>query len=118
MYALFALLRNCPITTVRTQNSVRCCFGCEQMSRNSLHLDLCEAFVKCGRNSLRRIGGGPQVLAAEKSRLQVSEATPQGVGKISQPWTPTDYEYYGVLFPKLTVGNWGFVLGLRNVRTT
>lgn len=117
MYALFTLLRNFQIATVRTENSVRCYFGGEQVSRNSRELDLCEAFVRFGRNSFRRVGGGLQELAAEKSRLQVSEATPQNVAKTSQPSMPADYEYHRVLFPKLEVANWGFVLRLRNVRT-
>jgi hypothetical protein len=107
VYALFTLLGNSQITTVRTENSVGCYFGCEQVSRNLLRLDLCEAFVRCGRNPLRRIGGGLQELAAEKGRLQVSGVPPQSVAKISQPSTPADYEYHRVLFPKLKAGNWG-----------
>jgi hypothetical protein len=106
VYALFTLLRTFQITTVRTENSVGCYFGCEQFSRNLLQLDLCEALVRYGRNPLRRIGGGLQELAAEKGRLQVSEAPPQSVARISQPSTPADYEYHRVLFPKLKAGNW------------
>jgi hypothetical protein len=54
----------------------------------------------------------PYRVKGVKSRLQVSEATAESVAKMSQPSTPADYEYYRVLFPKLKVGNWGFVYGV------
>ena len=51
-----------------------------------------------------------------KNRLQVSESTPESVEKYfgfdpSKPGTPADYAFYRALFPKLGVGNWGFVYG-------
>jgi hypothetical protein len=52
-----------------------------------------------------------------KNRLNVSEMTPGSVEKHfnfdpSKPGTPEDYAFYRALFPKLGVGNWGFVYGV------
>lgn len=52
-----------------------------------------------------------------KNRLQVSEMTPDGVEKYfnfdpAKPGTPEDYAFYRALFPRLGVGNWGFVYGV------
>jgi len=52
-----------------------------------------------------------------KNRLTVAEMAPGAVEKHfnfdpSKPGTPDDYAFYRALFPKLGVGNWGFVYGV------
>jgi hypothetical protein len=54
----------------------------------------------------------PYRVKGVKSRLQVSENTPEKQAAAAHPTTPADYAYYRVLFPKLGVGNWGFVYGV------
>jgi len=54
----------------------------------------------------------PYRIRGVKSRLQVSENTPEKLAQASQPTTPADYAYYRVLFPNIKVGNWGFVYGV------
>jgi TAT (twin-arginine translocation) pathway signal sequence len=60
---------------------------------------------------------GPYRTKGIKNRLALSEMTADGVEKHfnfdpSKPGTPEDYAFYRALFPKLGVGNWGFVYGV------
>jgi hypothetical protein len=54
----------------------------------------------------------PYKIKGVKTRLKVSDITPEDIAKRSQPSTPADYDYYRALFPRLKVGNWGFVFGV------
>jgi hypothetical protein len=59
----------------------------------------------------------PYRVKGVKSRLQVSEQTPETTEKYfgfdpSKPGIPSDYAFYRALFPRLGVGNWGFVYGV------
>jgi hypothetical protein len=54
----------------------------------------------------------PYRVKGVKSRLNVADPTPEALAQRSRPSTPADYDFYRALFPRLKVGNWGFVYGV------
>jgi hypothetical protein len=65
-----------------------------------------EVFYQRQKNML------PYHIKGVKSRLNVADPTPEAIAQRSRPSTPADYDFYRALFPRLKVGNWGFVYGV------